>query len=183
VRVLAVIHGDQVRSGVFGDVVRERGHELEEWSLAWGTPLDRPLDSFGAVLIFGGSMHADQDQRHPWLRRENLFIQSLLDRRTPLLGVCLGAQLIAKAAHATVGPSSEPEIGWVEVELTEEAADDPVFGASDVRVAPALSYSGSSKPMILLLSSKRRSRKPPRPDCSDRSGRPASFHCSSSSCC
>src|SRR4051812_3418643 len=37
--VLAIIHGESVRSGVFGDVVRERGHGLEEWSLAWGTPL------------------------------------------------------------------------------------------------------------------------------------------------
>jgi len=66
--VLAVIHGKSVRSGVFGDVVRERGHGLEEWSLAWSKPLPRPLDAYGAVLVFGGAMHADQDEHHPWLR-------------------------------------------------------------------------------------------------------------------
>jgi len=55
---LAVIHGESVRSGVFGDVVRERGHALEEWSLAWGKPLPRPLDSYGAVLVFGGTSAA-----------------------------------------------------------------------------------------------------------------------------
>ena len=66
-------------------------------------------------------MHADQDEHHPWLREENLFIQRLLDRHVPLLGVCLGAQLIAKASHASVHPSSEPEIGWTEVELTADA--------------------------------------------------------------
>ena len=127
--VLAVIHGDKVRAGVFGDVVTGRGHRLEEWSLAWGTPLPRPLDAYGAVLVFGGAMHADQDHHHPWLREENLFLQRLLDIQTPVLGICLGAQLIAKAANAAVHPASQVEIGWHPVELTAAAADDPVLGA------------------------------------------------------
>jgi GMP synthase (glutamine-hydrolysing) len=126
---LAIIHGESVRSGVFGDVVRERGHTLEEWSLAWGKPLARPLDAYGAVLVFGGAMHADQDRHHPWLREENLFLQRLLDLRKPVLGICLGAQLLAKAAHAHVGPAAEPEIGWYPVELTEEAGEDPLLRA------------------------------------------------------
>jgi GMP synthase (glutamine-hydrolysing) len=126
--VLAVIHGDKVRAGVFGDVVTARGHRLEEWSLAWGTPLPRPLDAYGAVLVFGGAMHADQDRNHPWLREENFFLQRLLDIQTPVLGICLGAQLIAKAANASVHPSSTFEIGWYPVELTDVAGDDPVLG-------------------------------------------------------
>jgi GMP synthase (glutamine-hydrolysing) len=126
--VLAVIHGDKVRAGVFGDVVAERGHRLEEWSLAWGTPLPRPLDSYAAVLVFGGAMHADQDRHHPWLREENFFLERLLDLQTPVLGICLGAQLLAKAAHASVHPASEFEIGWYPVELTEAADDDPLLG-------------------------------------------------------
>ena len=125
--VLAVIHGERVRAGVFGDVVRERGHRLDEWSLAWETPLPQPLDSYSAVLVFGGAMHADQDDRHPWLREENLFLQRLLMLHMPVLGVCLGAQLLAKAALAPVYRVERPEIGWFEVELTEEAAGDPVF--------------------------------------------------------
>jgi len=126
--VLAVIHGEKVRAGVFGDAVEARGHRLEEWSLAWGTSLPRPLDAYGAVLVFGGAMHADQEGHHPWLREENLFLQRLLDLHKPMLGICLGAQLLAKAAHADVGPAKEPEIGWYPVELTEDAADDPLFG-------------------------------------------------------
>jgi GMP synthase (glutamine-hydrolysing) len=127
VNVLAVIHGDKGRPELFGDVVRERGHSLEEWSLAWDRPLERPLAEYTAVLVFGGAMHADQDERHPWLVEENFFLQRLLALETPVLGVCLGAQLMAKAAHAPVHPSTEPEIGWVPVELTEAADEDPLF--------------------------------------------------------
>src|SRR6478736_10229373 len=126
--VLAIIHGESVRAGVFGDVVRARGHGLEEWSLAWGTQLPRPIDAYGAALVFGGAMHADQDQHHPWLREENLFLQRLLDLHTPVIGICLGAQLLAKAAHAPVFPVEEAEVGWFEVELTDAGADDPILG-------------------------------------------------------
>ena len=126
--ILAVIHGEKVRAGVFGDAVEARGHRLEEWSLAWGTPLPRPLDAYGGVLVFGGAMHADQDDHHPWLREENFFLERLLGLGTPVLGICLGAQLMAKAAHAPVHPASEFEIGWHPVELTGDAADDPLVG-------------------------------------------------------
>jgi GMP synthase-like glutamine amidotransferase len=131
--VLAVIHGEQVRAGVFGEAVEARGHTLDEWSHAWGTPLPRPLDAYGAVLVFGGAMHADQEGHHPWLREENFFLQRLLDLRKPVLGVCLGAQLLAKAAGAPVGPAPEAEIGWFPVDLTGDAADDPVLGGLPVR--------------------------------------------------
>jgi GMP synthase (glutamine-hydrolysing) len=131
--VLAVIHGEQVRAGVFGEAVEARGHRLDEWSHAWGTPLQRPLDSYGAVLVFGGAMHADQEGHHPWLREENFFLQRLLDLRKPVLGVCLGAQLLAKAAGAPVGPAREPEIGWFPVDLTDDAAGDPVLGGLPTR--------------------------------------------------
>jgi GMP synthase-like glutamine amidotransferase len=127
VNVLAVVHGANAPPGSFADVVAERGHRLETWSLAWGTPPPRPVDDHGAVMLFGGAMHADQEDCHPWLREENFFIERLLDLHVPVLGVCLGAQLVAKAAHARVYPAAEPEIGWVDVELTDETADDPVF--------------------------------------------------------
>jgi GMP synthase-like glutamine amidotransferase len=127
VQVLAVIHGEKVRAGTFQQVLEERGHELEEWSLAWGTPPPQPLDAYGAVLVFGGAMHADQDDHHPWLRDESFLLQRLLGLGTPVLGVCLGAQLLARASRAAVMPAREPEIGWYPVELTEDAVDDPVF--------------------------------------------------------
>jgi len=129
VNVLAVIHGEKVRAGVFAEPIAERGDQLEEWSLAWGTPPPRPLDDYDAVLVFGGAMHADHDESHPWLREETMWLQQLLARRTPVLGICLGVQLLARAAGAWVGPLSEPEIGWCEVELTAAGSEDPVLGA------------------------------------------------------
>jgi GMP synthase (glutamine-hydrolysing) len=79
-------------------------------------------------MVFGGAMHADQDLHHPWLREEGFFLQRLLDLHLPVLGICLGAQLLAKAAQAPVQPASEFEIGWFPVELTDAGVEDPVLG-------------------------------------------------------
>jgi GMP synthase-like glutamine amidotransferase len=134
INVLSVIHGTNARGGVFYDAIVDAGHRYDEWSLAWGTPPPLAIEDYEAVIVFGGSMHADQDDRHPWLRDEDAFIRDLLERRVPLLGVCLGIQLIAKAAAAAVYPLSDgPEIGWLPVELTEAAADDPVFARLPTR--------------------------------------------------
>jgi GMP synthase (glutamine-hydrolysing) len=135
VNVLSIVHGDEARTELFAPFVRSQGHVLDEWSLAWRKPPPRPIDAYDAVMVFGGAMHADQDERHPWLREENMLLQQLLDRHVPMLGVCLGAQLIAKAAHAPVHPASEPEIGWCDVELTDDARDDPVFSKLPARFA------------------------------------------------
>jgi GMP synthase-like glutamine amidotransferase len=135
VNVLSVVHGTEARAELFAEAVADAGHTLDEWSLAWGTPPPRPIDEYRAVLVFGGAMHADQDDQHPWLRDENLFLQRLFDLHVPTLGVCLGAQLLAKAAHARVRQLREPEIGWYEVELTDAARDDPVIGRLPERFA------------------------------------------------
>jgi GMP synthase (glutamine-hydrolysing) len=126
-RVLAVVHGDEVRSGVFADPVTAGGHELEEWSIARSPAPSRPPEAYDAAIVFGGSMHADEEETHPWLRDEETLLRGFLAVGTPVLGVCLGGQLVAKAAGAWVGRASQPEIGWHEVELTAAAASDPVF--------------------------------------------------------
>jgi GMP synthase-like glutamine amidotransferase len=83
---------------------------------------------YDAVFVFGGAMHVDHEDRHPWLRDEKTLLDDLLERDVPMLGVCLGAQLIAEAAGAVVGRASRPEIGWHEVEVVAEGRSDPLLG-------------------------------------------------------
>jgi GMP synthase (glutamine-hydrolysing) len=127
VKVLSFVHGEDAGAELFAPLVAEAGHTLEEWSFERGTAPPRPRDAYDAVLVFGGGMHIDQEDSHPWLREEGRWLGELLERPVPTLGVCLGSQLLAQAAGASVGLLTEPEIGWSEVELTEAGAADPVL--------------------------------------------------------
>ena len=126
-RVLSIVHQSDAGAGVFADVVRGAGAELVEWVPSTGDPPE--LDGIGAALVFGGAMHADQENDNPWLRGEKGLLSELLGRGVPTLGVCLGAQLVSEAAGGSPRRAPEPEIGWVEVELTPEGRADPLLGA------------------------------------------------------
>ena len=126
-RVLSMIHGPLVRAEVYADATADAGHELEEWSLPDEATPPRPLESYDAVFVFGGRQNVGEEMRYPWLEREYDVLRDLVERRRPLFGVCLGAQTLAHALGAKVGPSPEPEHGFVPVELTEAARGDPVF--------------------------------------------------------
>jgi GMP synthase (glutamine-hydrolysing) len=127
-RVLCLTHEHDGPAGLFAEVVRERDDELLEWNVSQG-PLLEPAESFDALVVFGGSMHVDQEDRHPWLTGQHDLLLEAIERGQPLMGVCLGGQLLARAAGAHVGPASRPEIGWFEIELTPEGASDPVIGS------------------------------------------------------
>lgn len=132
-RVLSVTHGPSVPGGVFDEVVEGAGHELERWVVPLGGA-PQPATSYEAVMVFGGSMHPDQDEHFGWLEREAEFLRQALTNEVPVVGVCLGAQMLARAAGAQVAPASTPEIGWLEVELTPEGRADPVLGVMPARI-------------------------------------------------
>ena len=128
-RVLSLVHQPDAASGVFADAAADAGHELDEWLVPRHKAPPAPLEDYGAVLVFGGAMHVDQEDRHRWLRDELELLRRLLADDVPLFGVCLGGQLLAKALDAPVRRMPSPEVGWFDVALTPEAVDDPVFGA------------------------------------------------------
>jgi GMP synthase (glutamine-hydrolysing) len=118
VRVLSIVHERDAGAGVFG--------AFPTWVPGSQPPPDvRDVD---ALMIFGGSMHVDQNDEHRWLDPEKEFIRDSLERGTPILGVCLGSQLLAEAAGAHPQRMSEPEIGWYDVEITAAGDADPVVG-------------------------------------------------------
>jgi GMP synthase (glutamine-hydrolysing) len=124
VRVLSIVIHDNARAGVFGELP---GVEFVEWVPPQnGSAPD--LDGFDAVMAFGGSMHVDHEKKHPWLRAEKALLRQALERGTPTLGVCLGAQLLAEAAGGRPHRAEVPEIGWYRVEVTEEGRSDPLLG-------------------------------------------------------
>lgn len=126
-RVLAIVHQDDAGPGVFAEAIAAAGAELDLWRPpSEPEPAADPL-GYDAVLTLGGAMHADQEDRHGWLRRELAVLRELEAAAVPLLGLCLGGQLVAAAAGAEVRRAARPEIGWHRVESTPAAARDPLL--------------------------------------------------------
>ncbi|MBS1863623.1 MAG: type 1 glutamine amidotransferase [Actinobacteria bacterium] len=127
-RVLAITHEEHAGPGVFGEVIREVGHSLEEWMVP--TEPEPPADplGYGAVLVLGGAMNVDEGDEHRWLHTERRIVGELLEREVPLVGLCLGGQMVASAAGAVPRRAPRPEIGWHMVELTDAGREDPVVG-------------------------------------------------------
>jgi len=124
-RVLAIVHGENAGPGIFGEETLAAGHTLDVASFAYG---GRPAGSFDALMVFGGAMNVHEVHGNPWIEEEREFLAGVLEDGIPTLGVCLGGQLIASVVGAAVGRVSTPEIGWHDVTLMPEAADDPVLG-------------------------------------------------------
>lgn len=91
------------------------------------------LDGYSALIVLGGPMNVDQIAEYPNLATEVTLLQEALDRKLSVLGICLGAQLLARALGANVGSDCVPEIGWHEVQLSNEGKDDPVLSAFNAR--------------------------------------------------
>ncbi|MGF1664790.1 MAG: type 1 glutamine amidotransferase [Acidimicrobiia bacterium] len=81
-----------------------------------------------AVVILGGEMSAFHDGRYPYLRDEKTWIRQLMEHDTPILGICLGAQLLADALGGRAYTAERPEAGVIDLTLTEAGASDPVIG-------------------------------------------------------
>ena len=127
-RVLTIINEADAGPGVFLDALADSGAKVDTWVPPEQTEAPASARAYDAILGFGGSVHPDQHREHPWLTTEKRFLAEGLRERVPMLGVCLGAELIAAAEGAAVRRISRPEIGWYDVTLTSAGLADPVLG-------------------------------------------------------
>src|SRR5262249_26269785 len=93
-----------------------------------GEGLPRDVSDLQGLVVMGGPMSVNDGNKYPFLLPEIQLIEKVLNEKKPVLGVCLGAQLIAKALGCRVYPNKHRELGWHPIELTKHAAVDPLFG-------------------------------------------------------
>ena len=85
------------------------------------------LDDCDAIVSMGGPMNVYEESRYSFLELENEFLKKAIEKRRPVLGICLGAQLLAKCARGRVAKAAAKEVGWSKVRLTKAAHTDPLF--------------------------------------------------------
>jgi len=126
-RVLVLQHIACEPPGAYEDVMRERGARLHRVELDEGEPLP-DWREFDAMVVMGGPMGACDDADHPWLVAERSCIGEAARAGLPFFGACLGSQLLAASLGARVYTGATPEVGVLDVELTDAGRDDPVLG-------------------------------------------------------
>ena len=114
--------------GSFRSLLKEDGIEWDAVKLDEGDTIP-PLEKYDALWVMGGPMDVWDVVEHPWLVAEKDAIRHWVrELQRPFLGLCLGHQLLADSLGGTCGPARPPEIGILDIELTREGLDDPVFG-------------------------------------------------------
>ena len=113
--------------GTFADVLAVRDFRTDYVRLFAGDDLPQDWTTARALILLGGPMSVNDESQYGYLAQEKTMIRDALRRRTPILGICLGAQLLASAAGAHVYPGTRPEIGWAAVSLTEAGHRDPLL--------------------------------------------------------
>lgn len=119
-KILLIAHQETSDPGLVGRMLQDQGYRLDTRRPSLQEALPATMDDHDAVVIFGGPMSANDDQTLPFIRRELDWIPVALDSQKPLLGICLGAQLLARVLGAKVSPHPQglAEIGYFPITPT-----------------------------------------------------------------
>jgi GMP synthase (glutamine-hydrolysing) len=125
--VLALRHVAHEGLGTIEDVLRREQLVFSVVDLFHESLRTFHPEQLAGLIVMGGPMNVDATDRYPFLADEVKWIRQSVDAGLPVLGVCLGSQLLAKALGSRVYPNRVKEIGWYEIGLTEAARDDDLF--------------------------------------------------------
>jgi GMP synthase (glutamine-hydrolysing) len=139
-RVLVVQHVAVEEPGVLGDVLQRRGVETRLVGPDESLPQAAAREASG-IIVLGGPMGVYEADRHPRLREEIAMLERAVAADKPVLGICLGSQLLAAALGARVYRGPRKELGWFDVTLQPAAREDPLLGAAPPKF-PALHWHG-----------------------------------------
>lgn len=126
-QVLIVQHVACESAGTIELVLTEKRVRFEYVRPFLGELVPRSIEHWDALVVMGGPMGVYEQEQYPHLRDEIDLIRDACTRETPVLGICLGSQLLASALGARVAPGPRKEIGWYEVTLSDAAALDPLL--------------------------------------------------------
>lgn len=130
-RVWIVQHVSCEAPGTLGEVLAERGIATEIFRPFEGDSLPRKIEGADGLILLGGPMGVYEERQYPFLREERRLIEAGLKKEKPILGICLGSQLLATVLGAAVTRGKEKEIGWHSVYLSEAARSDPLLKGMD----------------------------------------------------
>jgi len=124
-KILLVVHQPTSEPGLIGQVLQDLRYDLEICCPAVAQPLPATMDDYDGAIVFGGPMSANDDTTLPFIRDELDWIPSVLEAKKPYLGVCLGAQLLARVLGGQVSlhPEGMKEIGYSRIQPVSEQAD------------------------------------------------------------
>jgi GMP synthase (glutamine-hydrolysing) len=108
--------------------IRSRGHRIRFHNFQRHPDAQPNVDRYHGLIVLGGPMNVEDQHRHPHLKTELLAIEAALRQGKPVLGICLGAQLLAHVLGAPVRRHTALEIGWYDLKTTSQGREDPVLG-------------------------------------------------------